>query len=163
MVNNFWCFHLFPTQNRANSCLSNVEQDLLIRNLIFSISRIFDSKIWNNWVRSRSPTCIEACRAWETSLKSVFRVYLKGRYGPNPTSLFFQELKQAQPPPAKKMKMRDLENFPMFPSSILTRTPKTYCGRLGGDAVFVLPTLYHIWTRCSHWLDRSCLWEFGNM
>ena len=58
-----------------------------------------------------------------------------------PEKKFGQELKQAQPPPAKKMKMQDLVNFPVFPSGIFTRTPETHCGRLGRGAVFVLPTL----------------------
>jgi hypothetical protein len=58
-----------------------------------------------------------------------------------PKKKFDQELKQAQPPPAKKMKMQNLDNLPMFPSRIFTRTPQTHCGRLGGGAVFVLPTL----------------------
>ena len=42
--------------------------------------------------------CTGACRAWETRLKGVFRVYLKGRHGANPASpfsknIFSQELK----------------------------------------------------------------------
>ena len=88
MGNNSQCFHPFSTQDRANLCLLNVEQNLLIRILIFSISGNLNSKIWSNRVQSRSPTCTGAYRAWETGLRGVFRVYLKGRYGPNSTSPF---------------------------------------------------------------------------
>jgi len=147
MGNNFWCFCPFYTQNRANLCLLNVEQDLLIRILIFSISGNFNSKIWNNRVQSRSPTCTGAYMAWETNLRGVFRVYLKGRHGPNPTSPFSRKKiwprieTSTATTSQKKMKMWDLVNFPMFPSGIFTRTPKTHCGRLGRGTTFVLSTL----------------------
>jgi hypothetical protein len=102
--------------NMAKGYLVNVEQDLQIKILIFSISRNIDSKIWNNRVQSGSPTSAGADKAWPNSLRGVFIMYLKGWHSPKqarPVSKkkIAQIWNIAQPPPPPKMKMQNLDYF----------------------------------------------------